>query len=68
MNKKAKDLKMFKSNFVNPHGLGNVLNVSTAKDMMILCRYAVANDTFRKIMSTKEYHCELYEENLQSIG
>ena len=68
MNKKAKDLKMFKSNFANPHGLGNVLNVSTAKDMMILCRYAVENDAFRKVMSTKEYRCELYEENLQSIG
>ncbi len=46
---------MMKSNFANPHGLGNVLNVSTAKDMMILSRYAVENEDFRKIMSTKEY-------------
>lgn len=43
MNKKAKELKMLKTTFTNPHGLGNVLNVSTAKDMMILSRYAVQN-------------------------
>lgn len=44
---------MLKTNFANPHGLGNVLNVSTAKDMMILSRYAVENEDFRKIMSTR---------------
>ncbi len=53
MNRKAKELKMSKTNFANPHGLGNVLNVSTARDMMILSRYAVENIEFRKVMSTK---------------
>ena len=43
MNRKAKSLNMLKSNFANPHGLGNVLNVSTAKDIMVLSRYAVDN-------------------------
>jgi D-alanyl-D-alanine carboxypeptidase len=46
---------MLKTNFANPHGLGNVLNVSTAKDMMTLSRYVVENEDFRKIMSTQEF-------------
>ena len=61
MNRKAKSLNMLKSNFANPHGLGNVLNVSTAKDIMILSRYAVDNEDFRKIMSAKEFQCELFD-------
>lgn len=32
---------MFKTNFANPHGLVNVLNLSTAKDIMTLSQYAV---------------------------
>lgn len=44
MNRKANELKMTKTHFANPHGLSNALNVSTAKDMMILCRYVENND------------------------
>ncbi len=46
---------MHKTNFANPHGLGNVLNVSTAKDMILLVRHAVENEGFRKVMSTKDF-------------
>lgn len=53
MNLKAKRLKMTKTNFINPHGLGNALNISTAHDVMILAKYAVANEEFRLIMGTK---------------
>jgi len=44
---------MTKTNFSNPHGLGNALNVSTAQDVMTLAKYAVCNEEFRTIMSTK---------------
>lgn len=35
---------MTKTVFANPHGLSNVLNVSTAKDMIILSKYAYKNE------------------------
>lgn len=44
---------MTKTNFSNPHGLGNALNVSTVQDVMTLAKYAVCNEEFRNIMSTK---------------
>jgi D-alanyl-D-alanine carboxypeptidase len=44
---------MNKTTFANPHGLANVLNLSTAQDMMTLSQYAVGNKDFRTIMSTK---------------
>lgn len=53
MNRKAKELKMTKTNFSNPHGLGNALNLSTAQDVMILVKNVVNNEDFRIIMSTK---------------
>ena len=43
MNKKAKELKMIKTIFANPHGLTNSLNVSTAKDIMMLSKYSMQN-------------------------
>ena len=44
---------MNKTTFVNPHGLANVLNLSTAHDMLILSQYAADNKSLRTIMSTK---------------
>ena len=35
---------MTKTNFSNPHGLGNALNVSTAYDVMTLAKYAASNE------------------------
>lgn len=43
---------MYRTSFANPHGLANVLNFSTASDMLTLSRYACANPSFRKIMNT----------------
>lgn len=34
---------MFKTSFANPHGLANVLNFSTALDVLILSRYVCEN-------------------------
>jgi len=34
---------MNKTSFANPHGLVNILNVSTPCDMLILCKYCCKN-------------------------
>ena len=57
MNKKAKELGMSKTIFNNPSGLDNTDsgNYSSSYDMALLMKYALKNDTFRKITSAKEY-------------
>lgn len=54
MNKKAKELNMKSTNFTNPHGLSNGTHYSTAKDMSKLAKYAMKNEKFRQIVSTKK--------------
>lgn len=58
MNEKAKELNMQNTKFLNAHGLeendGNG-NTSTAYDMALLMSYAMQNDIFKMIVSTKEY-------------
>lgn len=51
MNKKAKDLHMNKTIFNNPHGLANILNVSSAKDILLLSKYCYENRKFREVMN-----------------
>ena len=57
MNDKAKEIGMNNSIFHNPSGLDvdDEGNMSTSYDMAILMRYAMNNDTFRKITSTNIY-------------
>lgn len=56
MNKKAKEIGMKHTTFNNPSGLDNKIgNYSTAYDMAILTSYAMKNETYRKIVSTKSY-------------
>lgn len=56
MNKKAKELGMNNTTFNNPSGLDEEKgNYSTAYDMAKLASYAIKNDTFKKITSTKKY-------------
>ena len=58
MNEYAQKLEMKNTIFYNSHGLeeqnGNG-NISTAYDMAILTSYAMKNEIFRRIFSTKEY-------------
>ncbi len=58
MNEKAKSLGCTNSNFVNPHGLNNPNHITTAHDMALIFRAAIANPTFLKIDSTLKYHIE----------
>lgn len=57
MNKKAKEIGMKNTIFVNPSGLDNddVGNYSTAYDMALLTRYAMKNEEYKKIVKTKKY-------------
>jgi D-alanyl-D-alanine carboxypeptidase len=45
--------------FDSPHGLQNVENLSTACDMAKLSALAMQNETFRRIVGTKTYECEI---------
>lgn len=55
MNKKAQELDMKDSHFVNPHGLQDPNHFSSAYDLSKLARYALANPTFAQIVATENY-------------
>ncbi|MDR7869987.1 MAG: D-alanyl-D-alanine carboxypeptidase family protein [Tissierellaceae bacterium] len=55
MNEKAKSLKAFNTNFVNPHGLSAEDHYSTAFDLAIITREAFKYDVFKEIVSAKSY-------------
>lgn len=59
MNKKAQTIGMKNSSFSNPHGLDNAEHYSTAYDMALLTKYAMKNESFKKIVSTKRKNVEL---------
>lgn len=55
MNKKAKELKMENTNFVDPDGLDTTSQQTTAYDMYLLTKYCMKNSLFRKIATTTTY-------------
>jgi serine-type D-Ala-D-Ala carboxypeptidase (penicillin-binding protein 5/6) len=56
MNQKAEEIGMENTYFSNPHGLDDhEKHYSTAYDMAVLTRYAMLNETYRKISSTTHY-------------
>lgn len=55
MNKKAEKLGMDDTNFRDTTGLHDPEHYSTVKDMAILLKYALRNDTFREIIESP-YH------------
>lgn len=59
MNSKAKELGMTDTKFVNPNGLDKTGHYSTAADMARLGQYAMANQEFRRFVSTKSYTVSL---------
>ncbi|KEK23729.1 D-alanyl-D-alanine carboxypeptidase family protein [Bacillus gaemokensis] len=62
MNEKAKEIGMKDTHFSNPHGLdGDGTHYSSAYDMAILTRYAMGNETFRKIFGTKTYQSKVWD-------
>ena len=55
MNKKAKELGMNNTNFVNTTGLDEDNQYSTVSDVAILLKEALKNEKFREIFTTSEY-------------
>lgn len=56
MNLRAKQIGMKNTTFNNPSGLDQEKgNYSTVYDMALLTSYAMQNETYRKIVSTKKY-------------
>ncbi len=56
MNEKAKELGMHNTHFVNPHGLHDPHHYTTARELLTLTRYALANPTFREIVAQREIY------------
>lgn len=57
MNEKAAQIGMKNTHFANPHGLDDHEDhYSSAYDMAILTKYAMANEKFRKISGTKVHY------------
>ena len=55
MNKKAKELGMTNTNFVNTTGLDEDNQYSTANDVAILLKEALKNEKFKEIFTTESY-------------
>ncbi len=55
MNETALRAGAINSNFVNAHGLSDENHYTTAYDMAMICRYALQNETFRKVFGTYKY-------------
>lgn len=55
MNDTARKAGANDSNFVNPHGLHDDEHYTTARDLARIAAYAMKNETFRQIVSSKRY-------------
>ena len=55
MNKRAKKMGAENSNFKNPSGLPDDEHYTTAYDLCTIACYAMKNETFKEIVSTKSY-------------
>lgn len=58
MNKRAKEIGAEHTNFKNPSGLPDNEHYTTARDLCLITRHAMQNETFRKIVGTKSYSGE----------
>lgn len=55
MNEKARELGCIDTHFANSNGLFDADHYTTAYDLYLITKYALQNDTFRKIASTPSY-------------
>lgn len=64
MNETAKKVGAYNTNFINPHGLDAKGHYTTAYDLALITSYALENEIFSKISSTK--NCVIEETNKYS--
>lgn len=62
MNKRAKDLGMNDSNFMNTHGLHNENHYSTPGDLLKLGKAALGNETIKKVTRTPKFKLQTNSE------
>jgi len=55
MNERAQELGLQDTRFANPHGLDAEENYSTARDLARLAAAAMENDTFARVVSTRQH-------------
>ena len=53
MNDKAREIGALNSHFDNTHGLDSKTHYTTAYDLALITSYAMSNETFKEIVSTK---------------
>lgn len=58
MNDMAKKIGANSTNFTNPNGLYDENHYTTAYDLALITRYALKNEQFQNIVSTKKYTAE----------
>lgn len=66
MNTKALELGCTNTHFVNSNGIHNENHYSSAYDLALMGRYAMQNETFRKIVSTTKYTLPATNKYLES--
>ena len=55
MNERARELDLKDTHFANPHGLDAEENYSTAEDLARLAAVAMENETFARVVSTRQH-------------
>ncbi len=70
MNKKAIELGLTNTHYESPHGLDSDGHYTTAYELALLSDYALKNETFAKIVSTKNYTVTIngYPKNLSNTN
>lgn len=58
INGRCHDMGLVNTAFSNPHGLDNENHYTTAYELALITKYALRNDTFRKIVSSESYVTE----------
>lgn len=66
MNDKAEELNLKNTHFDNPIGMDSNQNYSTAKDIALLLKYCLKNETFKEIFTAKTYKIESINKTLSS--
>ncbi len=65
MNAKAQSLNLTSTHFMSPHGLDHNEHFTTAYDLSLLTDYALQNETFLKIVKTKNYSIHINNHSKQ---